>query len=305
MHSQLTPLRELTFHNVIAQNDSFRIYHLDQRLYLSIKTSSNSEHFINFLLDSGAMCSAIQEEELERLNVREKVYPLTQNCRLVSANGGNLNILGMIDLPIRIGIKEMHHTFFVGTDCLSNIIGMDAFDKFDIQTIGKTLKIGGKLRQNTECYVNINALKINEIVENNKNSITSNRKTIIRSGRSKRVKCAGNKTRNASRKTNILIDDIIYDNSRIMALHKEVDLPTVCSGLYEIDEYGKIDVFVAKLSPQGITIEDRQILGVFDPLTQPPLEMHKPPEKRHNDPLTTCGKDAPKIIRRDIFRIEN
>ena len=53
----------------ILETRGMQVYSCDNRRFLKIKVGQNSNKYITFLLDSGAMCSIIKSDEIDKIKI--------------------------------------------------------------------------------------------------------------------------------------------------------------------------------------------------------------------------------------------
>jgi len=62
------------------------------------------------------------------------------------------------------------------------------------------------------------------------------------------------------------------------------------TGIYEIGDNGRSEIFVSNMGQEPLIIERNEIIAVFDPLTQPPIEVFKPEEKWDDEEFNAVGQ---------------
>jgi len=68
---------------------------------------------VNALIDTGASCSLIDIGSLEKLGLAQLVNSTSTNHRLINALGNDMNIMGSIDVEIRVNNKSISHNMKV------------------------------------------------------------------------------------------------------------------------------------------------------------------------------------------------
>ncbi|CAF0735069.1 unnamed protein product [Didymodactylos carnosus] len=124
------------------------------------------------MIDTGSTISAINAAYMRKINLRARIHPTTTSCR--TANNGQLNVSGMMILPITINNIQMDVTTFIIEElCTDVLLGGDFCDKYNVNisygekylTIKtKHLRTGVKFLQHTNTQQVFNVKAMNNIV---------------------------------------------------------------------------------------------------------------------------------------------
>ena len=209
-----------------------------------------------------------------------KEFQNKNNNRFKSVNGSGMDILGTINISLTVQNSTIYHPFYVAIFGTSNIMGQVVIQKLGIvidsmQCCIKPSFLHGELKQ-------IQSFQFYAVATDNilRNVLRAKRKYIIKPGHTQLVDVQGVSDQDNWVSQPILVEDTRTNDFLCENHSDEINSQVrVRSGLYDMNKYQKATVQVSSFSCLDLEIERTEIMGVFDTLTQPPIEGFKHPER--------------------------
>ena len=264
-----------------------------------LKTYLNDDlDTIDLLVDSGAQRCVINSDDLLKINkhksLKDKIALILfkgQDNRFQSANVFGIKMLGVAILEITIKGKTMHHPFLVAEKVKANMLGADAIARFRINIDGKKCTIRPSNDDGSSIHINsMNATPLTPIA--NEGSLVSKRYIKVEPGHTRRILVEEKRNLKEWHAQPINVEESYAHQALYKKYNNEINKDIrPRTGCYDMKENGETYLFVSNLTSHPVDIKRVEILGVFDTLTQPPVEAYKPDEKQSDNDFESVGNN--------------